>query len=233
MKKFTWHIQDKRGEFVDIKVNSTDLIKDFKKYTGKNIVIWSVTDPYQAIEEKYQITKNILEKLIWLSANIDIITKSKLVIRDIDLFKHMKWINIVTSFCANDESIKQLFEENSPSLQERKESLKTLHEHWIHTTLFISPLLPEITAWKEIVEDTKDYVDEYRFENLNLYPSIKKTIYQIIHEREPKLVEKYQAIYEWSEYEEYRNQIASDIREFCQKKWVKYKIYFHHKDNKK
>ncbi|MFA7717958.1 MAG: radical SAM protein [Candidatus Absconditabacterales bacterium] len=233
MRKFTGHIQDNRGEFVDIKTNSADVIKNITKYAGKRIVIGSVTDPYQAIEEQYQITRNILKKLLEIPAQIDIITKSKLVTRDIDLLKQIKNINVTTSFCTNDEQTKKLFEKDSPPLHQRKESLEKLHESGIHTTLFISPLLPEITKRKDIINETKAYVDEYRFENLNLYPSIKTAIYQIISKIDPTLPEKYKEIYEEGAYEEYRNKVAGDIQQFCQNHGVKYTVYFHHKDIKK
>ncbi len=226
-------MQDQRGEFVDVKINSAELIKNIAKYQGKSIVIWSVTDPYQAIEEKYQLTRNILKKLIGLDTHIDIITKSKLITRDIDILKQLKNVMVTTSFCANDESTKKLFEPNSPTLEERKNSLKTLHENGIVTTLFISPLLPEVTDWENIILETKKYVNEYRFENLNLYSSIKKDIYEIVGTIDPSLLTTYKTIYEGWQYEEYRDHVESDIQQFCKNLWVAYKMYFHHKENKK
>jgi len=103
---------------------------------------------------------------------------------------------VTTSFCTNDEHIKRLFEPNSPTLEERKQSLKTLHESGIITAIFISPLLPEVTDWKNLILETKEYVDEYWFENLNLYSSIKKDIYKIVRKINPALLTKYKAIYE-------------------------------------
>ena len=226
-------MQDQRGEFVDVKINSIELVKNIAKYQGKSIVIWSVTDPYQSIEGKYQLTRNILQKLIGIDVHIDIITKSSLITRDIDILKQLKNVTVTTSFCASDERIKKLFEPNSPTLEERKNSLKTLHENGIFTTLFISPLLPEVTDWKNLILETKEYVDEYWFENLNLYASIKKDIFIIVGKINPSLAARYKDIYENGHYEEYRDQIQSDIQQFCLENKIKYKIYFHHKDSKK
>ena len=258
MKKFTWHMQDQWGDFVDIKINWADLIKWVKSLSspkpacpvGRSIksptwwpddlqtlqtklVIWSVTDPYQSIESKYQLTRNILKKLIGLDAHIDIITKSGLITRDIDILKQMKHVRVTTSMCASEEKVKSLFEKNSPTLKERKKSLNTLHENGIITTLFISPLLPEVTDRKKIILETKDYIDEYWFENLNLYASIKKDMFAIVEKIEPSLLVKYKEIYEKGTYEEYRSQVESDIQQFCLENNIKYKIYFHHKKNKK
>lgn len=226
-------MQDQRGEFVDVKINTPELVKNTAKYQDKSIVVWSVTDPYQAIEEKYQLTRNILKKLVGLDTHIDIITKSSLVTRDIDVLKQLKNLTVTTSFCANNEHIKKLFEPNSPPIEERKQSLKTLHENNIFTSLFISPLLPELTDWKTLILETKEYIDEYWFENLNLYASIKKDIYEIVGKINPSLPALYKSIYEEGKYEEYRNHTQSEIRKFCEENKIRYKIYFHHKENKK
>ena len=90
MKRFTGHTEP-WGSFVDVKINAPDLIpKDTNKYKNKSIVISSVTDPYQPIERKYKLTRKILEKLVPFQPHLNLITKSDLVIRDIDLFKQFK-----------------------------------------------------------------------------------------------------------------------------------------------
>ena len=87
MKRFTGHLEP-WGDFVDVKINGPDLIPEkWSKYQGKSIIIGSVTDAYQPIEKKYQLTRRILEKLIPLQPDLEIITKSDLVLRDIDLLK--------------------------------------------------------------------------------------------------------------------------------------------------
>lgn len=63
MKKFTGHVGEKWGEFVDVKINSVETIKK-PKLENKNILISSVTDPYQPVEVKYKITREILKKLL-------------------------------------------------------------------------------------------------------------------------------------------------------------------------
>jgi len=84
MKRFTGH-SESWGSFVDVKINAPDLIPEgTNKYREKSITISSVTDPCQLIERKYKITRKILERLIPLQPNLDLITKSDLVVRDIE-----------------------------------------------------------------------------------------------------------------------------------------------------
>ena len=70
--------------------------------------------------------------------------------------------------------------DNASSIKERLETLKKLHKNGIYTVLFMSPIFPYITEWKEIIEISKEYVDEYWFENLNLRGSYKKEILDYI-----------------------------------------------------
>lgn len=57
----------------------------------------------------------------------------------------------------------------------------------IHTVLFMSPIFPYITEWKEIIHSTKGFVKEYWFENLNLRGAYKKTILGYVGEHYPDL----------------------------------------------
>ncbi len=86
MKKWSNHFEP-WGEFVDVKSNALDLIDSPEKYSDKTILLSSVTDPYQPLEAKYQLTRRILEALIPVQPKIGILTKSRLVSRDIDVFR--------------------------------------------------------------------------------------------------------------------------------------------------
>ena len=227
MKRFTGHTEP-WGSFVDIKINAPDLIpKDTNKYRGKSITISSVTDPYQPIEDKYKLTRKILERLIPLQPHLDLITKSDLVVRDIDLFKQFKNCMITLSFSNIDEKLRKQMEFLSSTVEQKINALKELHNAKIPTTLFISPIFPQITDWEKIINQTKSYVDEYWFENLNLYPSIKGEIFNFLQRSRPELVEKYKMIY--SKNSNYWNIEESKIIEFCKKNKISCKIYFHHK----
>jgi len=224
MKRFTGH-EEPWGDFVDVKINAPDLIKK-KDYRNRYITFGSVTDCYQPLEVKYQLTRKILEKLIPMQPHIDILTKSDLVTRDIDLIKQFKDSMVAISFSSTDDKMRKILEPVSAPVDKKIAALKKLHENKIHTVVFISPLLPEITDWKNIINKTKGFVDEYWFENLNLYPSIRYNIYNLLKKIDPKLIEKYNEIYSDNTY---WDRIEKEIRLFCKKNKIKYRIYFHHK----
>jgi DNA repair photolyase len=224
MKRFTGH-QEEWGKFVDAKINAPDLIKNSSKYCGKDIYMSSVTDPYHPPEARFKLTRKILEKLIPIQPELTIQSKSDLIVRDIDLFKKFKKIKIGVSFSTMEEDIQKLVEPFASSPQRRVEALKKIKKAGIKTYVFISPILPEITDWKAIIQATKNYADEYWFENLNFYPSIKANIYNFLKQVNPKLVDKYKEIY--SKDSNYWNKIEQEIKQFCKYEKLNSKIYFH------
>lgn len=225
MKRFTGH-DEKWGEFIDIKSCNKKI--DLKKISGKNVFLSSVTDCYNELEEKYCITRNILEQLQYSDCNLSISTKSKLILRDIDILKKIKNLTVSLSINTLDEKFRSDMD-NASSINERLETLRKLHENGIYTILFMSPIFPYITEWKEIIEISKDFVDEYWFENLNLRGSYKKEILEYIKTNYSKLYDSYVEIYVKNKDEYWRN-LAIEIEKYCDENNIKYINYFYHKE---
>jgi DNA repair photolyase len=230
MKRFTGH-KEEWGKFVDAKINAPDLVKNGEKFRGKEVYFSSTTDPYHPPEVRYKLTRQILEKLIPFQPSITIQSKSDLIVRDIDLFKQFKKIITGISISTLDENVQKKIEPIGSSPQRRIEALKKMKKSGLKTYCFISPILPEITDWKAIIQKTKSFVDEYWFENLNLYPSIRGNILKFLRSYNPKLVKKYQEIY--SKGNPYWYDVEKEIATYCKKNKILGKIYFHHKVLKK
>ena len=86
MKRFTGHTEE-WGTFMDVK--DWPEIKNPKKYAGQKVIIGTVTDGYNPLEETYKNTRRLLEELKDSGADILICTKSDLVLRDLDLLKEI------------------------------------------------------------------------------------------------------------------------------------------------
>jgi len=226
MKKFSGHLNEDWWSFVDVKINAFETIKKLDKYNWKNIVIGSVTDPYQGVEQEYQITRQILEKIQNIEAHIDIITKSDLILRDLDILKNMKDLQVAISFSSLDDIFKSLIEPWTKSIESKIQALKTLHENNIKTVAFISPIFPYITDVFKLIDTLSYFVDEFWFENLNLYLSVKKDLYNVIWKIDSKLIYKYDEIY--SGNSDYWNDLEKIIIRYCEEKNLNYKMYFHH-----
>ena len=140
------------GKFVDVKINAPGLLPT-KSLKGKKVLMSSVTDPYQAVEKKYELTRKILKQLIPLQPSLFILTKSDLVLRDIDLLKQFKDC-IVCFSMAFDENVRKRLEPGAQPLQRRVKALKKLRKAGIKAGIFIAPLIPGVTNWKKLVEET-------------------------------------------------------------------------------
>lgn len=223
MKRFTGHKED-WGTFIDIKRSDKKI--NLKKISKKSVFLSSVTDCYNPIEEKYKITRKILEQLINSDCYLSISTKSKLILRDIDLLKKIENLTVSMSINTLDEEFKKDMD-NASTIKDRINTLKELHANGIRTVLFMSPIFPYITEWKEIIEKTKDYVDEYWFENLNLRGQYKIFIMNYIKEKYFEYYDKYIEIYE-KKNKEYWYTLAKQINEYCENNNICYVNYFYH-----
>ena len=225
MKRFTGH-KEEWGTFVDIK--RCDKKINTKKLENKTVFLSSVTDCYNKFEEKYKITRKILKELINVNCNLNISTKSKLILRDLDLLKQMKNLTVSMSINTLDENFKEDMD-NASSIKERLNTLRTLHEKGIYTVLFMSPIFPYITNFKDIIEISKEYIDEYWFENLNLRGEYKTKILLYIQEKYPKLINEYNDIYIKGN-KKYWNDLSKEIKDYCEINNVKYINYFYHEE---
>jgi len=224
MIRFTNHKGDKWGQFLDIKKYDFNKIKPLK-YSGKKILLSSVTDPYLPLERKYQNTRKILENLVGTRAEISILTKSKLVVRDIDLFKKFESIKVGISINTLNDDFARIIERAASKPTERLEAIKKVSEAGIQTYVFISPFFPEITDFKAIIEQAEDYINNFSFENLNFRPHNVPRIMRIIKVHYPNLLSKYKII---QKDRGYWDILEDEIKEFCEKKKLNYKIEFHH-----
>jgi len=175
MKRFTGHLEP-WGEFTDVKVNAPHLLKKQLKRAKQGVVALStVTDPYQPIERKYQLTRKCLEALLEARFSVHLLTRSPLCLRDIDLFKQFERFEAGFSFGTHNEGIRKIFEPHSPSIDSRVKALRALHREKIRTYAFVGPMLP--LDPKPLVAMLEGVIDEVLIDRLN-YPNKVKAIYR-------------------------------------------------------
>ena len=194
MKRFTGHTEE-WGSFMDVKEWLE--ITNPRKYAGQKVIIGTVTDGYNPLEETYGKTRLILEQLKDSGADILICTKSDLVLRDMDLLQDINRNNSLTvSWSVNtlDESFKDDMD-SAVSIERRLAAMKQIYDAGIRTVCFISPVFPGITDIEAIIDRAKDQCDLIWLENLNLRGGFKKTIMDYIAEKHPDLLPLYDEIY--------------------------------------
>ena len=217
MKRFTGH-EEPWGAFIDVKFWKP--ISHPEKYAGKEIFIGSVTDPYQPCEEKYGRTRAVLEQLKDSGAKLSIATKSDLALRDLDLIKTFPDARVSWSVNTLDINFHSDMD-NAVSIERRLAAMKAFHDAGVRTTCFISPIFPEITDVKAIVERAKDRCNLIWLENLNLRGNFKAQIMAYIAEQYPRLLPLYQDIYNRSR-RAYWEWLDGEMRNFAQAAGLEY-----------
>jgi DNA repair photolyase len=158
MKRFTGHTE-KWGEFVDAKINAPSLLKlEIKNRRVGRVWISGTCDPYQPLEKKYELTRKCLEILSEHVMPVTVQTKSPLVIRDLELLRRIKGIEVGFSVGTADEGVRRMFEPNLPPIDKRVEVLEKLHSEGIRTFAMIAPVLPKAEGLVEQVKSRVDYV---------------------------------------------------------------------------
>ncbi|MCW3976548.1 MAG: radical SAM protein, partial [Candidatus Bathyarchaeota archaeon] len=143
MKRFTDH-KEEWGKFVDVKVNAVSLLqREIKKKRPGVVWISGVCDPYQPLEKEYELTKRCLEILLKHGWPVTVQTKSPLVLRDVESLRKFDEVEVGLTITTADEKIRQIFEPNSPPVEQRIETLEKLHSAGVKTFAMIAPLLPK------------------------------------------------------------------------------------------
>ncbi len=175
MKRFTGHMEA-WGSFVDVKINAPEVLqRQMKNAAWGNVMISSVTDPYQPIENQFKITRQCLEVLVAYQFPVNILTKSSLVLRDLDLLQGFEEIEVGITITTDNEKIREIFEPNAPSIESRIHALKELTENGIKTYAFIGPLLP--LNPEALAEKIRPFIQSVMIDRMN-YASKTRRIFE-------------------------------------------------------
>src|SRR5438270_6978061 len=116
-------------------------------YVPRTIAIGTNTDPYQPIEREHRIMRGILEVLERYGHPVGIVTKSALVLRDLDILSGMAQRNLVKvalSVTTLDGKLARLMEPRAPAPWRRLETLQALSAAGVPTTVMVAPVVPAL-----------------------------------------------------------------------------------------
>jgi DNA repair photolyase len=206
--------RDEWGCFVDVKTNIPAVLsKELKKKKSGVVGISTVTDPYQPIENKYKLTQYCLEQLLIHDFPVCIQTKSKLILRDLDLVLKFSSAEVMVSIGTLNDSERRLLEPNASPINDRLEILRKCSERGIKTSVFFGPIYPSIklSDISSIVDTfTEVGVSEIMFDKFNLKPGIFEN-----------LKRQYPTYYHLINDDVHYDRIFEEITMVCHKKNVK------------
>lgn len=222
MKRLTGHTE-RWGSFLDAKVNAREVLKrqleSRRKPLKAAVLLSSVTDPYLPAESRSQLTRGILEVLLEYQVPISILTKSDLVLRDIDLLRQFEECSVGLSLMTVDEVLARHFEPYAPSPRRRIEALRGLKAHNIHTYAFISPYLPRLSNIEQLMEALAGVVDEVGVEALNTKEAYWRGVQRVLVHSYPELLPGYRQLCKndtyWTQLERRTRYLARNLGFTC------------------
>ena len=114
-------------------------------YTPRVIAIGTNTDPYQPIEKKWRVTRQILEVLNACNHPVGIVTKSALVLRDTDILSQMAekgLVKVAISVTTLDRKLSRTMEPRASTPVRRLEAIRSLSDAGIPVAVMASPIIP-------------------------------------------------------------------------------------------
>jgi DNA repair photolyase len=186
-----------------VKVNTPEVARAElmrPRWTREHVALGTNTDPYQWVEKKYELLPGVWEAMRDSRTPCSVLTKSPLLLRDIELFKQ------IPSFAANlsiptlDEKAWRASEPHTPHPRKRIEAVAELNRAGIPTGVLIAPLMPGINDSPEQVEEILELCAEAGAVSiggicLHLRGEVRDIVMDWLRSYRPDLVPRYESLY--------------------------------------
>ncbi|UCC10961.1 MAG: radical SAM protein [candidate division WOR-3 bacterium] len=192
MKKFTGHTEP-WGDFVDVKINAPSVLeRQLKKLKKKSDILFgTVCDAYQPLEKRYRITRQCLEKLIGHPHAVSILTKSPLVLEDLDLLRKLRDVEVGFTIVTLDEKVRRVFEPGTLPPERRFHTINVMSCNNIPTWIFVAPVLPyfsdQTAMLRKLMIKARNAGTRYiLFDTLNPYPRVWRNVTRLVKKHFPR-----------------------------------------------
>ncbi|MGH3035018.1 MAG: radical SAM protein [Gaiellaceae bacterium] len=122
------------------------------RWTGETVAMGTATDPYQHCEGRYRLTRGIVQALANFANPLSILTKSTMIVRDLDVYRHLDEaapLTVSMSVGTLDGDVRRVVEPGTPPARKRLEILARFAEVGICTGVLVAPILPGLTDDEE------------------------------------------------------------------------------------
>jgi DNA repair photolyase len=228
------HTKEEFERVIYIKVNAAEALErnistpKWKKQKNKLVNLGTVTDPYQSIDEKYEITRKVLEKFYYHQNPVVLTTKSDLIVRDVDILKKLgKLTNVVFSIPSFDQKFIDIIEKGAPPISRRLEAIEQLKKAGVVVGVLLIPIMPYMNDNKDDIRNIVKTLAEYKVDYvipdiLNLRGDVKHKMDYFLNNHYPSLIEPYKKLYCYGKNNDYADKkYYKDIFDFLMKDCLK------------
>jgi DNA repair photolyase len=195
MQRFHPH-DEPWGGFVDVKINAVEVLKrQLRRATPGDVFLSSACDGWQPIEAEYQLTQRCCELLLERGFQLNVLTKSTLVLRDIELFRGRP-VQVGITLTTLDEHLRELWEPGAASIDERCEVIEAARRVGLKTTVMFGPLLPFLSDSQESLDSLMKRaadlgVDVIWVDAMNPRPRVWPAVAELLWAEFPELLLRY------------------------------------------
>ncbi|HYF47323.1 MAG TPA: radical SAM protein, partial [Acidimicrobiales bacterium] len=174
-----------------------------RRWSGHHIAMGTNTDPYQRCEGKYRLTRGIVETLTEAANPFSILTKSTLVLRDLDLLRDAAQrtdVVVNLSIGTLDEDVWHATEPGTPNPSRRMRAVAALNEAGVRSGVLIGPIIPGISDAPDQLEAVVEAAVDAGAVSigsvlLHLRPGVKEHFLGTLERDRPDLVDRYRRLY--------------------------------------
>ena len=198
MQRFHPHAEE-WGRFVDVKVNAVEaLSRQLRRLPPGDVFTCSACDGWQSVEEQYKLTRECCRRLLEAGFRLNILTKSRLILRDLDILAGRQ-VRLGVTITTPDEHWAKVWEPEASTVADRVEVLRQAKAAGLKTTVMFGPLLPEISDTDEALARLYALaadagVDRIWTDALNPRPRVWPSIQEVLRQHRPDLHEHYRRI---------------------------------------
>jgi DNA repair photolyase len=202
---------DRYGASIRVKVNIPEVLgTELRRRSWKRelVGIGAATDPYQPAEGSYRLTRRCIEALAGARTPLSVITRSPLVVRDIDVLQHATSradAGVSLSIPTLDEQVWRTTEPGTPPPRQRLRAVRMLVDAGISASVAVAPILPGISDAPEQLGAVVRAAREAGAVGLwakvaHLQPGTKEHFMEALARDWPEQVPSYQALYDGRAY---------------------------------
>jgi DNA repair photolyase len=186
-----------------VKVNTPEVARRElmrPSWKREHVALGTNTDPYQWVESKYQLLPGVWEAMRDSGTPCSVLTKSPLLLRDIELFKQIPEFAANLSVPTLDEKAWRATEPHTPHPRKRLEAVAELNRAGIPTGILIAPLIPGVNDAPEQVDEIIDIATEAGAVSiggicLHLRGEVKDIWFDWLRSHRPDLIPRYEKLY--------------------------------------
>jgi len=194
-------VKDPWGSYVGVKENAPEVLRREIPRRAPGVVSFgTVCDAYQPVEERFQITRACLEAFIAAEGfEVGVLTKSDLVIRDLDILSKIPGARVGFSITTLDRGLAAAVEPHAPPPSQRLAAMRELSREGVPVWGFFAPVLPGFADTEEEITEVlmamaQAGASHVLVDAMNPYPKVRSTMRSLIAGSFPERLKAYETI---------------------------------------